>query len=146
MEDAFFFFGWMILGPAFPSAIATGASYLAYRRAKAGLYRTLNISAFLVMMWTCWVAWSVMFGETSKDNQAGLVLIFLPLWNPLIFLACFGFVYLIYISGLKEAVDRIKNKYFEKVHLFALKISLASVAAYLALWICLWFKGSYAIG
>lgn len=87
-----------------------------------------------------------MFGETSKDNQAGLVLIFLPLWNPLIFLACFGFVYLIYISGLKEAVDRIKNKYINNVHLFALKISLASVAAYLALWICLWFKGSYAIG
>ena len=137
--DSVIFLFWAMAGPVLPSILGTALAHFARKRGKQFLYKTLTCSAFAATGFPIYAAWSVFHGEAAKDPQAGLVLVFLPLWMPIIFgiafvLICGAFV----LFG--DSFDEIRRHFVPKIQALAFKISISVIGFYFLIWLFFFVK------
>src|SRR5437016_2807590 len=134
---------WFFLGPVVPSMLATGFAYIASRRKLLFLYRTLLVAAIIASILPNYILLSFTFGDLGKQNQAGLIFVFLPIWDTLIFVVLFGVSCAGYYLA-KSQKDPEKQVSLVNFDTALLGISLGSLVLYFVLWAVLYSKSGLA--
>ena len=96
---------WFLIGPILPSVLGNCVAYVAIRKKRPFLYRTLLITAILVAILPLYVLFSFAFSDLGKENQAGLIFVFLPFWTFLLFVVLFGVSCAAYLLVTAEKLD-----------------------------------------
>ncbi len=130
--DSLLFFGWVILVPVSIQIVTLIIGYFIFRR-KNFFYRNLNVASILTTSFAIFIIGDLVF-STKKDAQDGLVLLFLPLWIPFIWLFCF-LICSAFFYVFKDEVSNEKIIHFKEYNGVTFWISVILVLFYAVSWI-----------
>lgn len=130
---------WFVFGPVALPILAIGVAYIALRNKRLFLYRTLLAASIIVFILPIYVLLSFTFGGLGKENQAGLIFVFLPFWDALIFVVLFGLCCAAYFLA-KSQKDPQKHISLVKFDTALLSITLGELILYFVLWAVLYSK------